>query len=143
MPADNLLRRNAMTSATIAALLVSLGNAALVGLLWHRRLRRGRDRPASFRSNIAVSALLAISFSSVTYVVSVLHLLWLHSRGAFVGRQPIGLFAIQGGLATAAMALLGGCFGRSWERAGIVVAAVVSGVLWLMAVVEFKPLIDG
>ena len=60
-------------------------------------------------------------------------LLWLHTRAAFNGRQPIGLFAIQGGLATAAMALLGGCFGRSWERAGIAVAAVVSGVLWLIA----------
>ena len=121
-----------MTSATIAALLVSVGNAALVGLLWHRRLTRGRDHPASFRSNIALSALLAITFSSVTYLVFVLF--WLHTRAVFNGRQPIGSIAIQGGLATAAMALLGGCFGRSLERVGIVSAAVVSGALWLMAV---------
>jgi hypothetical protein len=131
MPADNLFRRNAMTFATIAALFVSLGNAALVALLWDKRLRRGRERPASFRSNIALSALLAITFSSVTYVVFVL--LGLYTRAAFNGRQPIVLFAMQGGLATAAMALLGGCFGHSWERAGILGAAVVSGVLWLMA----------
>lgn len=123
-----------MTFATIAALLVSVGNAGVVGLLWHKRLARGRERPASFRSNIALSALLAITFSSVTYVVFAL--LWLCTRAAFNGRQPIGLFAIQGGMATAAMALLGGCFGRSWERVGIVCAAAVSGVLWLVAAVK-------
>ena len=123
-----------MTSETIAALLVSVGNVGLVGVLWHKRLSRGRERPASFRSNIALSALLAITFSSVTYLVFVL--LWLlHARAAFNGRQPIGLFAIQGGLATAAMAFVGGCFGRSWERVGIVSAAAVSGVLWLVAAV--------
>ena len=84
---------------------------------------------------MALSALLAITFSSVTYVVFVL--LWLlHARAAFNGWQPIGLFAIQGGLATAAMGLLGGCFGRSLERLGIVCAAVVSGVLWVMAAVH-------
>lgn len=124
-----------MTFATIAALLVSVGNAELVGLLWYKRLTRGRERPASFRSNIALSALLAITFSSVTYVVFVL-LSLLHTRAAFSGRQPIGSFAIQGGMATAAMALLGGCFGRSWERVGIVCAAAVSGVLWLVAAVN-------
>lgn len=134
MSAENLLRPNAMTFATIAALLVSVGNAALVGVLWYRRLARGRERPASFRSNIALSALLAITFSSVTYVVFAL--LWLvHSRATFSGRQPIGSFLIQGGMATAAMAFVGGCFGRSLERVGIVSAAVVSGALWLMAAV--------
>jgi len=132
-----------MTSATIAALLVSLGNATLVGLLWYRRLYRDPEPPASFRSNIALSALLAITFSSLTYVVFLLLLLWLRPRAAFNGWQPVMFFAIQGGLATAAMALLGGCFGRSWERAGIVVAAVVSGSLWLMAIVEFKLLVGG
>jgi hypothetical protein len=54
MPADNLLRQNSMTSETIAALLVSVGNVGLVGVLWHKRLKRGRERPASFRSNIAL-----------------------------------------------------------------------------------------
>ena len=44
----------------------------------------------------------------------------------------MGSFARQGFMTTAAMALLGGCFGRSLERVGIVSAAVVSGVLWLM-----------
>jgi hypothetical protein len=124
-----------MTSATIAALLVSVGNAGLVGLFWYKRLTRRRERPASFRSNIALSALLSITFSSVTYVVFAVFWL-LHTRAAFNGRQPIGSFAIQGGLATSAMALLGGCFGRSWERVGIVSAALVSGGLWLMAAVD-------
>lgn len=64
-------------------------------------------------------------------------LLWLlHTRAAFNGRQLIGSFAIQGGMATAAMALLGGCFGRSLERVGIISAAVVSGSLWLMAAID-------
>jgi hypothetical protein len=121
-----------MTSATIAALLVSVVNALLVGLLWHKRLSRGRERPASFRSNIALSALLSITFSSGTYVVFAL--LWLLQVGAaFTGQQPIALLAVRNGLATAAMALVGGCFGRSLERVGIIWAALVSGVLWVMA----------
>ena len=136
MPADNLLHLNSMTSETIAALLVSVGNVGLVGVLWHKRLKRGRERPASFRSNIALSALLSISYSSVTSMVFFLLWLLLHIEGAFDGRQAIALHEIRGGLATASMGLLGGCFGRSLERAGIIWAAVVSGVLWLMAAVH-------
>jgi hypothetical protein len=118
-----------MTSATIAAFLVSLGNAGLVGVLWHKRLKRGWERPASFRSNIALSALLSITYSSVMHMV--FFLLWLlHIGGAFDGRQAIALSAIRGGIATASTGLLGGCFGRSLER------LVVSGVLWLMAAVH-------
>jgi hypothetical protein len=124
-----------MTYATIAALLASLGNAGLVGQFWHKRLKRGRERPASFRSNIALSALLSITFSSLTFVVFAL--LWLFQvRAAFTGQQPIALLAIRSGLATASMGLLGGCFGRSLERVGIVFAAVISGVLWLMAAIH-------
>jgi hypothetical protein len=125
-----------MTSATIAALaVVSLGNALLVGLLWRKRLSRGRERPAALRSNIALSALLSITFSSATYVVFAL--LWLfQARAAFTGQQTIALLAVRNGLATAAMALLGGCFGRSLERVGIIWAAVVSGTLWMMAAIH-------
>jgi hypothetical protein len=126
-----------MTFATIAAPLVSIGNVGLVGILWHQRLKRGRGHPASFRSNIALSALLSITYSSVMYMV--FFLLWLlHIGGAFDGREAIALFAIRGGLAMAAMGLLGGCFGRSLERGGIVSAAIVSGVLWLMAAVNCR-----
>jgi hypothetical protein len=124
-----------MTLATTAALLVSIGNAGLVGVLWHKRLKKGRKDPASFRSNIALSALLSITYSSVTYVV--FFILWLlHIGGAFDGRQAIALFAVRGGMATAATGLLGGCFGRSLERVGIIWAAVVSGVLWLLAAIH-------
>jgi hypothetical protein len=107
-----------MTSATIAALVVvSLGNALLVGLLWRKRLKRGRERPASFRSNIALSALLSITFSSATYVVFAL--LWLFQvRAAFTGQQTIALLAVRNGLATAAMALLGGWMFRAFVGEG-------------------------
>jgi hypothetical protein len=79
-----------------------------------------------------LSALLSATVSSVAYWLFVG--LWLFSRRTFDGRQPVGRQTIVAGLATAAMALLGGSFGRSLERWGIVFSALVSLFLWLAAV---------
>jgi hypothetical protein len=120
------------TAATIAALTMSAANSALIASLWRGRVKKGPTRPASFRSNIALSALLSATVSSVAYWLFVG--LWLFSRRTFDGRQPVGYQTIVAGLATAATALLGGFFGRSLERWGIVFSALVSLFLWLAAV---------
>jgi hypothetical protein len=120
-----------MTAFTIAALMMSAVNNGVVALLWREREMKGHTRSASFRSNIALSALLSTSVSSVGYLLFVG--LWLLSRHTFNGRQPIGHQAIVAGLATAAMALIGGLFGRSLERWGIIFSALVSLFLWLLA----------
>jgi hypothetical protein len=99
-----------MTTPSIAVLLISASSTAVTGLLWYGRLTTSRAGPASLRSNIALSALLSLSVSSVTFLIFVL--LWLDSRAVFTGRRPIGLWTIAAGLTTTTLALLGGFCGH-------------------------------
>jgi hypothetical protein len=122
------------TTATTAALMImSAANSTLIASLWRGRLTKGHTRPASFRSNLALSALLSATVSSVAYWLFVG--LWFFSRHTFNGRQSMGHQTIVAGLATAAMAFVGGLFGRSMEKWGIMFSALVSLLLWSSAAV--------